>query len=240
MDIIAKIVAVLNPVEEMTNSISTNQASISLIIPFVRVLKKTLQDNSNDRGVQTMKGEMLASLNRRLGNIETNETLLLSTLLDPRFKDKFFQKPSTGVSARAILEQKVNALAKNRDTAEPELEPPPAKQPKTAILKCFLDILEESGAITSDDDTSEFIVEKYLAEPLITFHRASSFIWWANNKVRFPLLAKLAQQYLSAPPTSVPSERLFSGAGNIYDEKRNRLAPENAETLLFIKHNLTI
>lgn len=55
--------------------------------------------------------------------------------------------------------------------------------------------------------------------------------------MRFPGIAKLAQQYLGAPPTSVPPERLFSGASDIYDEKRTRLLPEKAETLLFIKNN---
>ena len=50
-------------------------------------------------------------------------------------------------------------------------------------------------------------------------------------------LSQLARRYLSAPSTSVVSERLFSVAGDIYDEKRNRLAPERAEMLLFInKH----
>ena len=57
---------------------------------------------------------------------------------------------------------------------------------------------------------------------------------------RFPYLAKIVLKYLSAPPTSVPPERLFSGAGNIYDEKRNRLAPEKAEMLLFIKNNFKL
>ena len=36
---------------------------------------------------------------------------------------------------------------------------------------------------------------------------------------------------------SVPSERLFSQAGILYEEHCNRILPENAETLLFIKGN---
>ena len=50
-------------------------------------------------------------------------------------------------------------------------------------------------------------------------------------------LSQLARRYLSAPPTSVASERLFSAAGDIYDEKRHSLEPERAETLLFINKN---
>ena len=81
-------------------------------------------------------------------------------------------------------------------------------------------------------------LDTYIAEPLISFERENYFSWWENNMQRFPYLAKLAERYLGAPPTSVPSERLFSGAGNLYDEKRNRLAPDNAEILLFIKNNI--
>ena len=83
-------------------------------------------------------------------------------------------------------------------------------------------------------------VEQYLAEPLIEFHRSNCYDWWRDNKARFPQLAKLAQQYLAAPPTSVPSERVFSGASDLYDEKRNCLNPEKAEILLFIKNNFSL
>jgi len=46
----------------------------------------------------------------------------------------------------------------------------------------------------------------------------------------------MARKFLSAPPTSVPSERLFSGVGILYDEQRNRISPEHAEMLLSIKY----
>ena len=47
----------------------------------------------------------------------------------------------------------------------------------------------------------------------------------------------MAQRYLSATATSVPSERLFSSAGSIYSDHRNRISAEQAENLLFIKSN---
>ena len=41
-------------------------------------------------------------------------------------------------------------------------------------------------------------------------------------------------RYLSAPPTSSASERLFSAADDIYSNQRMQLASERAEMLLFI------
>jgi hypothetical protein len=48
------------------------------------------------------------------------------------------------------------------------------------------------------------------------------------------------RQYLSAPPSSVASEQLFSGAGLVYEEHRNRLRGEKAAKLLFVKYNLPL
>jgi len=38
----------------------------------------------------------------------------------------------------------------------------------------------------------------------------SSTKWWAANAAKYPLLAAEAKLYLSAPPTSVASECMFS------------------------------
>lgn len=53
-----------------------------------------------------------------------------------------------------------------------------------------------------------------------------------------PLLKNQAVIFLSAPAASVFSEQIFSDAGNIYCNKRNKLLPERAECLIFLHRNL--
>ncbi len=74
----------------------------------------------------------------------------------------------------------------------------------------------------------------YLSEPPIS-SCVSPLQFWKSNMSCFLALAQAARKYLSAPCTNVDSERLFSAASNVIDEKRNRLMCEKAEMLLFIK-----
>ena len=67
------------------------------------MLSKTLQKHHNDSGVRTMKSEMLCSLNRRFSSVGDNQHLVLASLLDPRFKNKFFDGPKQQAKAKEIL-----------------------------------------------------------------------------------------------------------------------------------------
>ena len=60
--LIKKCVDILSPIEEVTRLISARLASISIVIPYVRVLIRTLEKNDEDSGVRTMKGQILHSL----------------------------------------------------------------------------------------------------------------------------------------------------------------------------------
>lgn len=237
-EIIEKVITVLKPVEDITQSISSEKASVSIIIPYVRALRRSWENCSNDRGIQTMKKEMLESLNRRFSDIEGNVTLLMATMLDPRFKDKFFTSSAVRDEAKSLLIEKMNEKLPSQHSSDEPSEPP-EKRPPTEVMKCFDEILEEAGS-SSLAITAITVVEQYLAEPNIHYHTGNASTWWAENRLRFPVLSELALQYLSPPPTSVPSERRFSIAGDIYDEKRNRLDPERAETLLFIRNNFEV
>jgi hypothetical protein len=64
--------------------------------------------------------------------------------------------------------------------------------------------------------------------------------WWAANKVHFPLLSSAARKYLSPPPSSVESERAFSMAGLVGDDRRSRLLPDHFENLVFLKCNMLL
>ena len=50
-------------------------------------------------------------------------------------------------------------------------------------------------------------------------------------------LASVASKLLAIPATSTPSERVFSVAGRIVEERLTNLNPENVDALLFIHSN---
>ncbi len=52
---------------------------------------------------------------------------------------------------------------------------------------------------------------------------------------KYPHNAKLAQRNLAVQGTSVPSERVFSTAGDIVTASRSRLLAENVDKLIFLQ-----
>ncbi|TKR87925.1 hypothetical protein L596_012251 [Steinernema carpocapsae] len=75
----------------------------------------------------------------------------------------------------------------------------------------------------------------YLSEPAQP--PADPVLYWADTVriAAYPVLSQLAKKYLSAPATSVESERLFSTAALTLTDFRRSMTPENLEKLLFLK-----
>lgn len=120
------------------------------------------------------------------------------------------------------------------------------KRRKISIFDSYKEVVQQgSGShlpikIRSKDKTLVSIseqVESYLKMPL-RLRQEDPIIFWREHKKLFPELYRLVVRFLSAPPSSVYSERTFSEAGLIYEDRRNRLTPRNAEKLIFIHHNL--
>lgn len=98
---------------------------------------------------------------------------------------------------------------------------------------------EEGGAVK---DTEEDILKRFLNAKL----ESSCLAWWKifeekGKECKVSLaLCRLARQFLTPPPTSTDCERLFSVAGQVMDEKRAKLLPENLEKILFLRENILV
>lgn len=73
----------------------------------------------------------------------------------------------------------------------------------------------------------------YLSQTTIPLHE-NVFKFWNVHRTMYSHISKITEPYLSLVTTSVPSERLFSKAGNILTNKRNRLKGEKLQHLLFL------
>ena len=104
------------------------------------------------------------------------------------------------------------------------------------------------GAFDSDNKTSsktdstkdciDLEMKKYLALPKINRHE-DPIKWWFNvGKTQFPMLFAGAQKYQCMTATSVPSERVFSTAGNVITKKRASLGTQLVNELVTLCHNL--
>ena len=62
--------------------------------------------------------------------------------------------------------------------------------------------------------------------------------WWKSKEAQYPKLAKVAKKYLCAPATSASSERVFSTAGFISQDRRNRISPEKVDKVIFLHNNM--
>ena len=173
--------------------------------------------------------------------------MCLATLLDPRFKDNFFVNNITRVSAKDMLELGAGSAKESEgngsgSVTESRIDstqmPSPKRQKHDSLLAVVTDILDNSSSRGLSTTTSE--LNRYLQEPVLDYKLGNPFIWRSENKARFPGLARIAQRYLSATATSVPSERLFSSVGSIYSDHRNRMLAEQAENLLLIKSNYSL
>lgn len=69
-------------------------------------------------------------------------------------------------------------------------------------------------------------LDKYLNEPLLSRHENPLF-WWSERQRVYPRLYEMAKRRLCILATSVPCERLFSKAGQIITDRRNRLVIKN-------------
>ena len=91
-------------------------------------------------------------------------------------------------------------------------------------LKKIAPSASSSTSTVSIEESISAMVTDYLSEPVMDNPKDQRFMnpfdYWRKNKEHYFILAAMAKKYLSAPPSSVPSESLFSDTGIIDSSRR--------------------
>ena len=79
------------------------------------------------------------------------------------------------------------------------------------------------------------VIEMYSGE---LFKQIDPCEYWKQNGTNYPALFYCAQILLAIPASSVPSESLFSEAGQQVSSYRNRLLPDRVNKIMVVKENI--
>lgn len=92
---------------------------------------------------------------------------------------------------------------------------------------------------TTDTSAAVTLIRQYVDLPYLDFND-DPISFWKNHSTVLAPLTEIALKYACIPATSVPSERIFSKAGQIVSQRRNRLSPKNVNILIFLNKNLEL
>lgn len=111
------------------------------------------------------------------------------------------------------------------------------QQPSDSLWQMH-DHLVETQQVTADQEATGGIpteLRQYLNRP-VSLRNSDPLDEWERMKTLYPHVYKVPMEYMGILATSVPCERLFSKAGLIITQRRNRLTSEHLNQQLFLRN----
>ena len=121
-----------------------------------------------------------------------------------------------------------------------EIKVPQPVESKTPVGKtsCLWDdydqemTMEEKQPITRM--TAVTMEIKFYNDSMRINQQSNHLIWWKENNSIIPKMSGIAKNILGTPATSVPSERIFSKAGELISSRRSSLKKETVDMMTFL------
>lgn len=242
-NVVEDIIPLLKPFNSLTVELSAEKyPTLAKVIPLIRGLQGTLALKIPKTHIgQVLKKNLTDNTIKRFDGFE-KQTLSpyfsRATLLDPRFKKAAFGiEENANEAEKSIISEVANILNTiNVDNEHASYEENVEEQEDNIweFLQSKVSRVRSSSTVTSD---ATALMRQYLNSP----HRdlkSNIFDYWNQHKSVLHPLSDIALKYAIIPATSVPSERIFSKAGQILSARRNRLLPDNLDTLIFLSKNM--
>ncbi|KAK3928324.1 E3 SUMO-protein ligase ZBED1 [Frankliniella fusca] len=252
-DILKEVKELLAPLARATKELSGDKTvTLSKCIPVVRNLRRDTEKFSPTTPLSfNMKQDLLNLLNKSFGLIEEVKLYTTATLLDPRFKKvAFYQDQLTqrrvydavvhlGQLVKARMRASATAAADALTEQAAAAGDNQAERPVDDFWGDFdQEVQQQAATARPGEDAGNGIpvqLQMYLSTPPVSrVDNPNPLQSWECLKNEYKDVYAVAQEYLSLLATSVPSERMFSHAGNIANNLRNRLTGKHLEMFVFL------
>ena len=210
-------------------------------------MKIALRDacGSTDPNLKVMGEAMMDKFNKYWD--EPNNVMVIATILDPRYKLRYinwcFKKiydHEKAMDEYKLVEEELGKLYDTYDmhhrhekadsyraNTSSTIDDTSSSLPSSASE--FTSFLSASSLETSKNELGKYLDEEN--ESLLN-KSFDVLLWWKLNAHRYPVIAKMANNFLSIPATSVSSESTFSTGGRVLDDYRSSLKPAMVEALV--------
>uniref|UniRef100_A0A8C7CZS2 HAT C-terminal dimerisation domain-containing protein n=1 Tax=Oncorhynchus kisutch TaxID=8019 RepID=A0A8C7CZS2_ONCKI len=241
-EVIHQCLGVLGSFNQATAELaSEKRVSASKVIPLVRMLKITLE-NKHGAIIHSTATQLASNLQRELQTscsmVETEPILGLSALLDPRFKMLAFGNQGYAQEAVKLLTSECASLIRINPDKDAILPPsttrsmtPSLTSPHTSSWAMETASISMTQSVQSSTADAAVEVQHYLSDPYLNRVENPMHYWEKHSKV-YPHLFQLARKYLSVPASSVPCERIFTKAGDVFNKKRSCLSMKAVEQII--------
>lgn len=239
-----ELVEILRPLEDVTKVMSgqnyVTASSVIILTDGLLDIYRELQNKDYSIISKAVIVAIMDGITSRLGNLESSNSLLITTFLDPRFKNIAFSNDSITERTKKLITSLITGNIKNKtslsDQAQQESVQVENKATETSIWRSFdkkISVLKPQGSAQS-----RAIIEfqRYLEEPPIS-RNEDPLKWWKNNSYNFPHLSAVVKQKFMVVATSVPCERLFSKSSIVLSDRRNSLRSTKVKKILFLNCN---
>ena len=234
----------LTDFKDITEILSTSQTpSISMLKPLIFIISNNILSIKEEDGdiCRTIKHLIFEDFSQRIkGYQNVDDLLILSSLLDPRFKNMNYLTQFEKSKAQKLLKEKFLLYSQKYKEDPNNILEENNNQTKRVLINT--DALKKVFTFSNtslNQKTDEFKeINKYLNIDELNICE-DPLCWWKENFNKFRILSLVARDFLCVPATSVPSERVFSKAGNIVSNKRSSLSSKFIDKLIFLAENRT-
>ncbi|KAG8226166.1 hypothetical protein J437_LFUL007403 [Ladona fulva] len=208
-DTLREMCSILKPFEEVTVELSSEKTvSVSKVIVIARGLMTALNRLKSslqmDASLQLVEA-LLKAMSPRFNKVEYN-LVLSKAFLDPRFKRNAFSENDSWQTIKQRIINDAEALIVTHDKE----------------VGC--DTAEDDSAIPVEESLIWHDFDRKASSSKSSQSRQTTYIkerkFFGLVEI-YPRLSKLAKKHLAVVATSVPSERVFSKAGQIISERRS-------------------